>query len=160
MLASVALAMVVLGGVAWAATIDCPNRDKYPSCVGTDRADRMLGTPTGDSMRGKKGGDTMYGRGTSDSVNGSFGPDKRFGGAALDIMEGGPGVDRIYGNEGNDSLRAGLVRCIGRDCDKDDVSVGVNRTKEIVDCGPHTVDEVWFEQGVDIVKNCEIKHPF
>jgi hypothetical protein len=33
-------------------------------------------------------------------------------------------------------------------------------TKEIVDCGAGTADEVWFDEGVDdVMDNCEIKHP-
>jgi hypothetical protein len=45
--ASVTLAMIVLGGVAWAATIQCPTHPStYPNCLGTDDPDTMHGTPT------------------------------------------------------------------------------------------------------------------
>jgi hypothetical protein len=57
--AAVAVAMVVLGGVAWAATIRCPNATTplgNPFCEGTNEPDTMHGTAQGDRMYGKAGG--------------------------------------------------------------------------------------------------------
>jgi Ca2+-binding RTX toxin-like protein len=214
-LASVALAMVVLGGVAWAANIQCPTGHHplgYPICVGTAKADKMIGiskTSRSERMYGKEGGDTMYGRGGADGILGNYGADKLYGGSARDSLQGnegsdkifggagpddlrgGPGVDKVYGNEGNDEyfsssniddsddyvyggrgddfIRAGGHSGVDRlfgDEGNDLVIVfsefqpALYKTKEIVDCGPGSADEVWFEEGVDVVKNCEIKHPF
>ena len=61
--ASVAVAMVVLGGVAWAANIQCtksrPSVGFFPTCEGTQKADRMMGTSTPDSMFGRGGADII-----------------------------------------------------------------------------------------------------
>src|SRR5215208_3825877 len=92
-LAFVALAMVVADGVAWAATIQCPNfRSSLGSiyCVGTKKADRMIGTSKSDEMYGKRGPDTMYGL---DSPSDDH-----------DYMEGGDGPDKLYGGHGSDNM--------------------------------------------------------
>jgi Ca2+-binding RTX toxin-like protein len=100
-LASVALAMVVAGGVAWAANIQCRANTK---CIGTDQADTMKGTPLRDSIYAKYGEDTVYGRGSSDKIYGSLGHDKIFGGAGRDWLVGGSQQDTIYGQSGPDWL--------------------------------------------------------
>jgi Ca2+-binding RTX toxin-like protein len=79
-------AMAVLGGVAWAANIQCPNAgiDRTPTpvgqvairlCDGTEKADTMRGTKYADRMSGKSGADTMYGRAKYDEMFGGLGPD-------------------------------------------------------------------------------------
>jgi hypothetical protein len=55
---------------------------------------------------------------------------------------------RFYGEDGDDLITAHQGSSGG------DVPV----SKAIVDCGPGT-DEVYFDEGVDVIKNCEIKHP-
>lgn len=56
----VAAALLVASGVAWAATISCPNRSGS-LCVGTSQGDTMTGRDRADDMRGREGGDSMRG---------------------------------------------------------------------------------------------------
>jgi Ca2+-binding RTX toxin-like protein len=102
-LASVALAVLVLGGVAWAATIQCR---AIGTCWGTPKADTMKGNYKHNEMEGKAGGDTMYGRAGFDIILGDRGNDKMYGGPGGDVMRGERGVDRIYGGDGDDDLQA------------------------------------------------------
>jgi Ca2+-binding RTX toxin-like protein len=103
-LASVAVAMLVAGGVAWAATIRCPDAH-HSSCKGTKKADTMLGNSARNTMYGKKGGDTMYGRGNFDALRGGPGSDRLYGGPQADgTIAGNEGSDKLYGGDGNDKL--------------------------------------------------------
>jgi Ca2+-binding RTX toxin-like protein len=108
--ASVALAMLVAGGVAWAATIDCRtdsqagHGSRVPKCVGTSHADTIYGTNKSESLVGKGGGDTLYGRNDADGVYGYSGPDKLYGGRGRDSMAGGPGSDKLYGGGESDQI--------------------------------------------------------
>jgi len=204
-LASVALAMVVLGGVAWAANIQCPSAgiERHPTlfgevkialCNGTEKADTMQGTKKPDRMKGKSGADTMYGwgNGSYDSLYGGPGPDKMYGGQGGDYLFAGAGVDRLYGQGEPDRLLSGNTTLDGRQDDltddyyyggaeddeflvgglngvdrvfggtgDDDIWVAGNAAtgaKEIVECGPGT-DTVHFDEGVDVVMNCEVERP-
>jgi Ca2+-binding RTX toxin-like protein len=202
-LASVALAMLVASGVAWAANIQCPTggttRLGFHKCWGTAEADTMIGTPKLDYIYGKKGADKIYGRARTDGLFGGRGPDKLYGGgdAKLDALWGNEGPDQLYGGRGSDRLHpngvhwdysrladtsddqvhggkgddiftgyrasSGVDRLYGED-GNDDFFVEQRRwgdpvTKEIVDCGAGTADEVWFDEGVDdVMDNCEINH--
>jgi Ca2+-binding RTX toxin-like protein len=190
MLASVALAMVVLGGVAWAANIQCPNRQVATGalyCEGTNDPDTMHGTAKTDWMLGKAGRDTIYGyRGTDSNVEGGEGPDKLYGGRGKDYLVAscslmpacpeGASTDYLHGGSDDDSLKGGFEqggvdRLYGEKGDDRlevaqrgdflyDPNPGIEVTKEIVDCGPG-IDSVRFDKGVDVVKaNCERKIPF
>jgi Ca2+-binding RTX toxin-like protein len=193
--ASVALAMVVLGGVAWAANIKCPNAgiDRvWLLCDGTEKADTMQGTKSPDIMKAKSGADTMYGwgNGSVDVLYGGPGPDKMYGGQGGDYLLAGAGVDRVYGQGDHDRFLSGNTTLDGRQIDhtddyyyggaeRDEFLVGgtngVDRVfggtgddeiwvagnaasgaKEIVDCGLGTEDFVSFDEGVDVVTNCEL----
>jgi Ca2+-binding RTX toxin-like protein len=100
-------ALVVASGVAWAATIRCPNRDGT-LCVGTDRKDTMTGRDSrADKMRGKGSGDEMKGRGGGDTVLGERGPDTLSGGPGMDTLGGALGKDTLAGAEGPDALKGG-----------------------------------------------------
>jgi Ca2+-binding RTX toxin-like protein len=123
--ASVALAMLVAGGVAWAATIQCPNGNifgHWRQCWGTPKADTMHGTRLKDEMHGNRGADTMYGRAENDILYGDqgadamyghgggnslwagSGPDKLYGGPARDFQLGNRGSDKLFGGAGDDEL--------------------------------------------------------
>ena len=100
-LTSVAVAMLVAGGVAWAANIQCR---ADTTCLGTKRADRMLGTSKKDDMFGKEGNDAIYGRGAHDFLWGQLGSDKLYGGAGPDLVLGQVGSDSLYGGPGSDTM--------------------------------------------------------
>ena len=112
-LAAFVAAMAVLGGVAWAANIQCPNAgiDRTPTpvgqvairlCDGTVKADTMRGTKYADRMSGKSGADTMYGRAELMKCSADR-PDKMYGSQGFDTLFGGGGVDRAsHGQDEND----------------------------------------------------------
>jgi hypothetical protein len=192
-LASVTLAVLLAGGIAQAATIQCPNgpvTEFARYCYGTNEADTMHGTNQGkrDRMWGEGGGDTMHGYGTVDRLVGGRGSDKLYGGSETDSLRGGECAggagcafsdssdDYVHGGEGGDEIfggyaRGGVDRLYG-ERGNDDISasqrLGIRQggegfvvTKEIIDCGPGSRDEVWFDRGVDVVKNnCERKYGY
>src|SRR5215212_1364543 len=90
LVSTMALTLLVVSGVALAATIHCPNvpPSGVPAtllfCNGTSEADTMYGSDLADYMFGMGGRDTMHAYGSSDS------------------MEGGKGSDHIYGDAGGD----------------------------------------------------------
>jgi len=65
-------ALVVASGVAWAATINCPNRVGN-LCVGTNKKDTMIGRNRIDDMHAKDGADTLRARGGKDTLSGGEG---------------------------------------------------------------------------------------
>ena len=60
-------------------------------------------------------------------------------------------MDRLYGEGGNDTMQASQRK---------DADTGAPLTNEAIDCGAGASDEVYFDKGVDVVTNCEIKHPY
>jgi Ca2+-binding RTX toxin-like protein len=129
-----ASALVVASGIAWARTIDCPNRSGNV-CVGSKKSDTMTGTESADDMRGRKGGDQMFGLGGNDKFSGGGGVDVMRGGPGSDTMDGNNGRDEYYGEEGNDKV----------------YSAGA--FGDYVDCGPDT--DVAVVDSRDKVVNCE-----
>jgi len=95
--ASAILAVLLAGGVALAATINCPNREGN-LCVGTNGGDIMSGTDKADEMRG---------RGGPDRIEGGAGYDELRGGDGQDFLKGEDGNDSLWGGLGNDDLRGG-----------------------------------------------------
>ncbi len=59
---AMAMLIVLVGGVALARSISCPNRDNR-LCVGTNQADTMTGANRMDTIKARGGNDTVYGRG-------------------------------------------------------------------------------------------------
>jgi hypothetical protein len=169
--ASVALAMVVLGGVAWAANIKCPNAGfesvstgpdccevvvKVALCHGTEKADTMRATnKLTEFMYGKSGADTMYGGGNLltqhlyDEMLGGLGPDKMYGGQGRQSLSGGGGVDRIYGQDGADSLRFGGFTGSRRIDRTDDYYYGGEGDDSFFVGGTNGVDRVYGGTGDD-----------
>jgi Ca2+-binding RTX toxin-like protein len=167
-LASVALAMVVAGGVAWAANIQCPTAGfgrlasgpesdpvmvKTALCNGTEKADTMQGTNKyPDDMTGKSGADTMYGRDNrlaDDEMFGGLGPDKMYGGRGRDTLLGGGGVDRLYGQDGADHLRFGTFTLSRRIDRTDDYYYGGEGEDVFSVGGTNGVDRVYGGTGDD-----------
>lgn len=105
----IVVAMAVTSGVAWAATISCPNKSGN-LCVGTDKKDTMTGrNDRADEMRARGGGDEARGRGGADNVLGQDGPDALSGGPGKDALSGGKGKDALGGGEGDDALNGGAA---------------------------------------------------
>ncbi len=114
---TMAVTLVVAGGVALGANITCPN-SIGTLCVGTKEADTMTGTDQADEMRGRGGSDTMHAR---------DGDDTPFGGAGNDEIFAGPGNDpSVGGGADDDSLSGGS----GDDTYSFSVGWGVDRIPE------------------------------
>jgi hypothetical protein len=174
LMATMALTLFVASGVALAATVNCISGT---ACTGTKNADIMNGTADADSMFGRAGADKMRGnegedylqgdRG-ADALGGDEGKDVLWGGSLLgagplddsdDVVHGGiesdyiysgfaqkGSVDHVFGDRGNDTVEA-------------QKAYGYPKTKDIVDCGPGENDTVYFDKGLDVVTNCEHRHP-
>lgn len=111
------LAVLVAGGVALAASIDCPTASGG-YCYGTNSGDALYGTPGVDKQFGKGGSDLMYGygegdvmyggdeAGLGDKMRGGNGPDRINGQGGNDVIDGGPGSDTLKTGKGSDRVEA------------------------------------------------------
>lgn len=102
-----AAALVVASGVAWAATISCPNRAGN-LCVGTNARDTMTGTNRADDMRAGGGNDTMRALGGNDRLIGGLGSDRIDGASGNDVMVGQSGNDTLLAQDGSDVVNGGF----------------------------------------------------
>ena len=171
------LALVMASGAALSATKQfCPNRSDG-SCYGTKKADAMIGRPAGnDEMYGRGGDDLMRGYDGDDYLQGDGGKDKLYGGGRNDILWGGGGTranpndrrnDVVHGGDGEDYIYSGFAEGgvdrvfgdDGNDIVEAQRAYGFPRTTDIVNCGGGRDDTVYFDRGVDEVKNCERKVP-
>jgi Ca2+-binding RTX toxin-like protein len=167
-LASTMLGVMMLSGIALAATISCGAISSEGHCYGTRRADTMTGNAERNNMSGKRGGDEMSALKGPDAIWGGIGDDRMFAGPGSDyvgdnkgsnLLSGGPGgdylnayhppdskpapafnVDRIKGGPGGDSIDA------------------TDGRKDLVNCGPGR-DSVYFDRRLDEVENCERLNP-
>jgi RTX calcium-binding nonapeptide repeat (4 copies) len=96
-MASTALAVLVVCGVALADDILCPNRAAN-LCVGTTGDDTLTGTANSDTIQGRDGNDLIKGRAGKDQLAGELGNDE---------IRGHSGADDIFGNRGNETIDAG-----------------------------------------------------
>jgi Ca2+-binding RTX toxin-like protein len=97
LLASMALAVLFVSGVAWALTKYCVAEEDF--CVGTNQADTLKGSEEKDRIYGLKGNDTLSGNG---GLVGGKGDDLIGGGEGSDTAGHGPGADKIYAEGGDD----------------------------------------------------------
>ncbi len=101
-LATMAAALVLAGGVALAITKQCQTEIE---CIGTPEGDELLGTSGSDWMFGRGGGDVLKGFGEWDGLQGEAGNDELLGGAGGDDLYGGPGTDALKGQGDGDAYR-------------------------------------------------------
>ena len=178
-LMAMAAMVVLVSGVAWAATVQC--EAGLMVCLGTADPDTITGTSGYDHIRGLEGGDLVRGMGYADIVEGGKGKDTVKGGAGSDyflwggeagLEQSGPFTDAsddyVYGGAGGDRIyggyaQGGVDHVFGEDGnDYIDTNqrghvaeYGVVVTKEIVNCGAGH-DFVIFDQGKDeVAQNCE-----
>ncbi len=104
---------------------------------------QSISCPGGGRCTGTAGNDTMRG---ADMVKG-----KR----AADVIEGGDGADKVKGGSGRDTVRGGTGNDIVRGGTHGRTNDGV---RDVLDCGSGT-DLVYFVQGQDSVRNCEVVNP-
>ena len=185
-LAVMAAALVVVGGVAFAASIQCPNRPDN-GCEGTKKADTITGTAQPDQIRARGGDDVVNARGGDgdfsiggsgeDRVRGQAGSDDAIGGSiagnfeTVDLKFADSQDDVVRGGDGDDPTVAGGFGKGGHDRlyggEGDDTMYAAQRrfpfrgnvqvNKEFVDCGPGQ-DTAYIDRGVDkVLDNCERK---
>jgi Ca2+-binding RTX toxin-like protein len=111
-MASVALAVLLICGVALAATVNCVSGAEL--CEGTEEGDTLKGTQGEDHMNGLAGEDKLYGKEGRDNMRGGLGNDTLHGGpgrdvAGIDTADEPPpgespmaGYDTFYGGDGKD----------------------------------------------------------
>jgi Ca2+-binding RTX toxin-like protein len=121
MLASVAVAVLVVGGVAWAAHVQ-----------GTGGDDVLNGTESRDTINPFDGNDTVYALGGNDDVRHSFGGDTIYGGEGNDTLRGGRGTDVIYGGPGEDLIDCAYLE--NRSGDVEDTAYYTPGKDTVVDC--------------------------
>ena len=125
--ATTGLAVLLLGGVALADTID-----------GTSGPDDLVGTDKDDVIHASGGADYVSGLEASDVLYAGAGNDTVVGREGNDHIYGNTGSDELFGEEGNDSIN----------------SAG-DQTKDVVKCGQGDADTVYVDE-IDWVKdNCE-----
>lgn len=113
LLASTALAVLLVSGVALAATVTCIGGTE---CKGTGERDTLYGTQERDVMYGYKLEDRLYGYRGIDQMFGGEGSDTFYGGLGNDYSEEDQrGYDTFYGEGGNDYFidRLGPNRVLG-----------------------------------------------
>ena len=120
-LASVALAVLVVGGAAWAANVQ-----------GTGGDDVLSGTENRDTINPFDGNDTVRALGGNDDVRHSFGNDTIYGGAGNDTLRGGRGNDAIYGGPGKDLIDCAYLET--RSGDVADTAYYTPGQDTVVDC--------------------------
>ena len=133
LLAVMASALVVASGVAWAATIECPNRSGN-LCVGTKKSDTMTGASSADEMRGRAGMDRMRAAGGNDTISGGLGDDVVRGGTGADTISGDEGLDRLYGDAGSDTIYTAGAYGDQVDCGNGTDKAYVDRADRVVNC--------------------------
>jgi Ca2+-binding RTX toxin-like protein len=130
-----------------AGTLNFPATVEIENVTGGTFRDVVRGNDVNNHLSGGAGNDSLYGRGGDDHLIGGPGADALVGGAGDDDLEGNlgvdTGVDTVYGDNPGVPTETGD--------DEIDVKDGL---KDTVDCGPGT-DTVFFDEGIDDVKNCE-----
>jgi len=177
-------ALLMAGGVAWAATFTCDqtgDRDPDPGqCSGTPNPDEINGTPGTDEIRALAGNDVVSGFDGSDEIYGDEGNDVVDGWPGNDTIYGGPdddgsaqgtgfdfqnlqgaeGSDTVYGNGGNDWIDAAQNDSPG----SEDSSFGgsgndrigaVDGNVDIINCGKGTRDRAFIDSLDVEVTGCE-----
>jgi Ca2+-binding RTX toxin-like protein len=140
------LMLVLVAGVALAASINCGTTSGNQCPVGTNGIDTITGTSGTDIATGASGADNISLAGDRDFGYGDHGEDTVNGGSGNgDYVEGGKGPDTLNGGDGDD-----------------DVSNGVDATPSDVVAGGPGDDDVCYidDAGVegldDATDSCEV----
>jgi Ca2+-binding RTX toxin-like protein len=126
-MATMGLAVLLLGGVALADTID-----------GTSGPDDLVGTDNED---------VIHGSGGADYISGLAAADVLYAGAGNDTVVGRDGNDRIYGNSGSDTLFGNHGN--------DTINSAGDGVKDVVKCGQGAADTAYVDKIDWVKENCE-----
>ena len=146
LLTTMALALLVAGGVALAATITC---QVGVVCNGTSEADTITGIASNDTINGLDGNDFIKARGGSDKIDGGPNNDTMNGGPGNDtyMFVGSWGIDRISADSGGvDTVTFPGPRSMGVSVD---LKADGENTCEILAPG---LDPCYTQQG-DFIEN-------
>ena len=152
LLVTVALLLTTVAGVAIAEDVYC---DSTPPCYGT---------PEGDEMTGTASGETIYGYGGDDNVYADAGNDTIYGGPDGDgTLTGEGGSDTIYGQGGADDIDLSFFDSAGSTDygyggGGNDWVYANDSNVDIINCGKGT-DRVFYDEGIDTIRSCEIRFP-
>ncbi len=144
LLAAMALALVLAGGVALAV-----------NKIGTNGPDTLKGTDGADNLLGKGGNDALYGFGGRDNMLGGEGKDWVLGGneqrplGGDKNLVGGPGNDGVQSGRGADSVLGGSGNDLVTGDEGTDSLVG-EEGMDLVDGGPGS-DRVVGGDGPDLL---------
>lgn len=97
LLISCSVAVLLVAGMALAATKRCPDTNINDDCRGTQNDDTLIGNQSFENIYGLGGDDRIEGRGDLDSLYGGGGDDKLLGGYGGDLLYPGPGNDTLFG---------------------------------------------------------------
>ena len=165
LVATMALILLVAGGVALALLARSPLQDSAPrfdcpedgeACNGTDASERIYGTPEGDRIDGGGGDDTIHALAGWDTVFDTEGRNAAYGGDGDDWITisgsgyGGPGEDTIEGvfKGGKASGGPGVDLILVHNGKPNTVSCGTGR------------DHVYFDKELDsLAADCERQIP-
>lgn len=170
MLAVSALAVLIVGGTALAATKRCP-----ADCFGTKKADTLVGNAQGHDFFGRAGSDVVRARGGEDNLYGQAGADRLLAGPEVKTADGrnrisweGSPIEYAVGGDGNDEISGDENggRIVGGSGDDrifanggdDEVLAHGDGGGDTVDCG-EGLDEVYYDPGDQVYANCEDKTP-
>src|SRR5215210_925740 len=140
LLAAMAVALLVVSGVALAIVKECP-RD----CTGTDNPDRLSGSANPQKMKGLGGNDSISGYRGDDIVDGDGGNDAVYGGLGDDLIYGDAGNDYAEGDFGHDYIDTGRGR---------DKVAARDGYKDRIVCGQGNRDIV-YKDSFDVTRGCE-----
>jgi Ca2+-binding RTX toxin-like protein len=178
LMATMTLAVLAFGGVAWALTFTCTSGD----CFGTPQDDHIIGNEFSQFFNAKAGDDIVEGRGGNDTIEGRSGADRLVGdgndpsddgqdflngAGGPDILTGEAARDTYLGGSGPDTIRADFIEA--NVSVVDDISAGGGNdtiqaddgSVDVVDCGAGSDDRANVDQGGpgdDIVRNCETEN--
>lgn len=133
--------VLLLAGTAFAATKMCPD-----NCRGTAGNDTLFGSARANTIYAEDGNDRVVGRKGDDALKGGDGRDSVYGQEGNDRVKGSGGMDEVYGGPGGDLVRGGTP---------EQPNDGV---RDVLECGDG-IDEAYFVEGQDIVRDCEILNP-
>ena len=185
LLLAMAGALVVVGGVAYAAAVTCDGEgdrdDDTGECRGTKRADNIAGTDGPEVIKALAGNDLVVGNGGADEiyldegndlVDAYGGNDTIYGGPDGDgsdeddfaglNLEGAEDSDTVYGGGGNDWIGAAANDTPGSVDSSfgqkgNDHIFAIDNNEDIIDCGGGNGDVALVDQegGLDTTKGCE-----
>jgi Ca2+-binding RTX toxin-like protein len=116
--ATVAAALVLSVGVAFAQDVICPQGGFGVVCVGTPEGDLMTGSPIDDNIFAQGGADVVHARAGDDSVHGEARADTLYGESGTDELFGGTGADTLYEGYNDPDQWLGSALCGGRGDDR------------------------------------------